>query len=108
MLSPVDASLPVDHTGGMGSGSRNGTRSSGSDERLRASQPGQAHRKRHDRSRGAGEHQEASAREGEGPAVVTPRSPAAADVVDSPPGEIVPLCAAHAEQANTPEDPPQP
>jgi hypothetical protein len=40
------------------------------------------------------------------PAVVTPRAPAAADVVDSPPGEIVPLCAAHAEQANTPEDPP--
>jgi hypothetical protein len=29
MLSPVDASLPVDHTGGIGSGSTNGTRSSG-------------------------------------------------------------------------------
>lgn len=42
------------------------------------------------------------------PAVVTPRAPAAADVVDTPDGEIVPLCAAHAEQADTPENPPQP
>jgi hypothetical protein len=42
------------------------------------------------------------------PAVVTPRAPAAAEVVDTPDGEIVPLCAAHAEKANTPENPPQP
>ena len=40
------------------------------------------------------------------PAVVTPRAPTAADVVEVPPGEIVPLCAAHAEQADIPEDPP--
>jgi hypothetical protein len=40
------------------------------------------------------------------PAVVTPRAPAAADVVDVPDGEIVPLCAEHAEKADTPESPP--
>lgn len=40
------------------------------------------------------------------PAVVSPRSPTAAEVVAEPVGEIVPLCARHAEQANTPEDPP--
>jgi hypothetical protein len=43
----------------------------------------------------------------EEPAVVTPRAPAAADVLDVPNGEIVPLCAEHAEQADTPETPPQ-
>lgn len=42
------------------------------------------------------------------PAVVTPRAPAAAEVVDTEDGEIVPLCAAHAEQADTPPNPPQP
>ncbi len=42
------------------------------------------------------------------PAVVTPRAPAAAEVVDTPDGEIVPLCAAHAEQADTPPNPPRP
>jgi hypothetical protein len=42
------------------------------------------------------------------PAVVTPRAPTAAEVVDVAPGEIVPLCAVHAEQADTPEDPPTP
>jgi len=40
------------------------------------------------------------------PAVVSPRAPTAAEVVPKPLGEIVPLCARHAEQANTPEDPP--
>ncbi len=40
------------------------------------------------------------------PAVVTPRAPAADDVLDAPDGEIVPLCAEHAEQADTPETPP--
>lgn len=39
------------------------------------------------------------------PAVVTPRAPAAADVVDVPDGELVPMCAEHAEEANTPESP---
>ncbi len=39
------------------------------------------------------------------PVANTPRSPTAADVVESPPGEIVPLCAIHAEQANAPEVP---
>lgn len=39
------------------------------------------------------------------PAAVTPRAPVAADVVDAPAGEIVPLCAAHAEEADTPERP---
>ena len=41
------------------------------------------------------------------PAVVTPRSPTAEEVVDSQPGEIEPLCAVHAEQANTPPNPPK-
>ncbi len=44
----------------------------------------------------------------EEPAVNTPRSPTAGDVVDAPPGEIVPLCARHAEQAEVPEDVPEP
>jgi hypothetical protein len=39
------------------------------------------------------------------PAAVTPRAPVAADVVAAPAGEIVPLCAAHAEEADTPERP---
>jgi hypothetical protein len=42
------------------------------------------------------------------PAVVTPRAPAAAEVVDVPDGEIVPLCATHAEEADTPPNPPTP
>jgi hypothetical protein len=42
------------------------------------------------------------------PAVVTPRSPTTTDVVAAPPGEIVPLCADHAEEANAPEVPPEP
>jgi hypothetical protein len=37
------------------------------------------------------------------PVANTPRSPAADEVLDAPPGEIVPLCADHAEQANAPE-----
>ena len=41
------------------------------------------------------------------PAVVTPRAPAAADVVPASAGEIVPLCAEHAEQADTPPNAPQ-
>jgi hypothetical protein len=42
----------------------------------------------------------------EEPAVVTPRAPTTDDVVEEPDGEIVPLCADHAEQANAPEVPP--
>lgn len=41
------------------------------------------------------------------PAVVTPRSPATQEVTDSPPGELDPLCATHAEMANDPEVPPE-
>lgn len=40
------------------------------------------------------------------PAVVTPRAPTVGDVVDVDDGELAPLCATHAEQANTPPDPP--
>jgi hypothetical protein len=40
------------------------------------------------------------------PAVVTPRAPTAGDVVPAEAGELVPLCATHAEQADTPPDPP--
>lgn len=40
------------------------------------------------------------------PSVVTPRSPDTAEVSRAEPGEIVPLCAAHAEAANAPEVPP--
>lgn len=39
------------------------------------------------------------------PAVVTPRAPTTAEVVDAPDGELVPLCARHAEQADAPEVP---
>lgn len=39
------------------------------------------------------------------PAVVTPRATAASDVVSSDSGEIVPLCADHAEEADTPPSP---
>ena len=42
------------------------------------------------------------------PAVVTPRAPAAGDVVDVEPGEIAPLCADHAEDADTPPNAPTP
>jgi hypothetical protein len=41
----------------------------------------------------------------EEPVANTTRSPTAADVLDVPPGEIVALCAIHAEQANEPERP---
>lgn len=40
------------------------------------------------------------------PSVVTPRSPDTAELTDAAPGELVPLCAAHAESANAPEVPP--
>lgn len=36
------------------------------------------------------------------PAVVTARSPDTLGVTDSLPGELVPLCAIHAEQADAP------
>lgn len=39
------------------------------------------------------------------PAVVTPRSPVTDEVVDAPDGELVPLCARHAEQADEPPSP---
>jgi hypothetical protein len=39
------------------------------------------------------------------PAVVTPRAASAHDVKEAPTGELVPLCARHAEQAETPEAP---
>jgi hypothetical protein len=39
------------------------------------------------------------------PAVVSPRAPTTAEVVDAPVGELVPLCARHAERANAPEVP---
>lgn len=39
------------------------------------------------------------------PAVNTPRATAADDLVDAQPGELVPLCARHAAQADEPESP---
>lgn len=39
------------------------------------------------------------------PAVVTPRAASADEVRTAPDGELVPLCARHAEQAETPESP---
>lgn len=39
------------------------------------------------------------------PAVVTPRASTAVDVHEEPAGELVPLCARHAEQADAPEAP---
>jgi len=39
-------------------------------------------------------------------AVVTPRAPVTDALVDRADGEIVPLCAVHAEQADAPEVPP--
>lgn len=41
----------------------------------------------------------------EEPAVNTPRAITAEDVVDAPAGELVPLCARHAEEADVPESP---
>jgi len=41
------------------------------------------------------------------PAAVTPRAPTTAEVVDAPPGELVPLCARHAEEAEEPETRPR-
>jgi hypothetical protein len=40
-------------------------------------------------------------------AVTEPRAPVTADVVDVPAGEIVPLCADHAEDAHAPQEPPK-
>lgn len=37
------------------------------------------------------------------PAVVTPRASTAAEVTDEEPGELVPLCAVHAERTDAPE-----
>lgn len=42
------------------------------------------------------------------PAAVTPRAPTTAGVVEADPGEIIPLCAFHAEEADAPEVPPEP
>lgn len=39
-------------------------------------------------------------------AVVTPRAPLTSGLVARPEGELVPLCARHAEQADAPEVPP--
>jgi hypothetical protein len=39
------------------------------------------------------------------PAVVTPRAPTTDEVSDAPAGELVPLCAEHAEQADVPPVP---
>lgn len=41
----------------------------------------------------------------EEPAANTPRATNAEDVVDAPPGELVPLCARHAAEADEPESP---
>ena len=39
------------------------------------------------------------------PAANTPRASTADDVVDAPPGELVPLCARHAAEAEMPGSP---
>lgn len=39
------------------------------------------------------------------PAANTPRAAKAEDVVDAPTGELVPLCARHAAEADVPEPP---
>jgi hypothetical protein len=41
------------------------------------------------------------------PAVVTPRAPTTDEVSDASTGELVPLCAEHAEQADVPPVPGQ-
>lgn len=41
----------------------------------------------------------------EEPAANTPRAATADELVDAPDGELVPLCARHAEQANMPGPP---